>query len=267
VNRISATAVIITKNEECTLSACLKSLSEFDEIIVVDNGSSDATLTIAKEFTNVRIMTTQWLGYGPTRQLGADAAKNEWIFWIDADERLSKELSSEILTQLADASRNNVLAMKRHNYFLGRRIRGCGWSPDWVVRLFHRQHAQFNTKTVHEGLTGYHTTDVIQLRTPLIHFSYRNIRQFFEKNLRYAGLAAVERSRTGRSVEFWQIPLRTAWEFFRNYVFRRGIFDGIPGFFICVGSAIYVFTRDTICYLEANSAPPSDSVESAQSNT
>jgi (heptosyl)LPS beta-1,4-glucosyltransferase len=267
VNRIAISAVIITKNEESTLADCLASLDEFDEVLVVDNGSTDSTLNVAREYENVKVIESAWLGYGPTRQLGVNAAKNEWIFWIDADERLPQELSTELRAKLAVASRNNVFALKRHNYFLGRRIRGCGWSPDWVIRLFHRKHAGFNSKTVHEGLTGYQKSDILKARSPLIHFSYRSIRQFFEKNMRYAGLAALERARTGRTVEFWQIPLRTAWEFFRNYIIRRGLFDGIPGFVICVGSAIYIFTRDTICYLESKSGTPSGSNESTQLKT
>lgn len=264
MDHIAATAVVITKNEESTISNCLASLHEFDEVVVVDNGSEDATVALATEFRNVKVIESEWLGYGPTRQLGVSAAKNDWIFWIDADERLSEQLSQEIQTRLAAASRNNVFALKRHNYFLGKRIRGCGWSPDWVVRIFHKEHVEFNAKTVHEGLTGYQPSDVVRAHSPLIHFSYRSIRQFFEKNLRYASLAASERARTGRKVHFWQIPIRTAWEFFRNYLLRRGIFDGISGFIICAGSAMYVFTRDAICYFEAKLLLNSSTTEAAR---
>lgn len=251
MKQIAATAVIITKNEERNLSDCLTSLHEFDEVVLVDNGSTDSTLSIASAFSNVRVIESNWLGYGATRQVGVEQARNEWIFWIDADERIPPQLSSEIRTLLATATQNNVVALRRNNFFLGRQIHGCGWSPDWVVRLFHRKHASFNQKTVHEGLTGFQQSDVIQARAPLTHHSYRSARQFFEKNLKYATLAADERKRTQRKVSFWQIPLRTGWEFFRNYILRRGIFDGIPGFLICGGSAIYVFTRDAICYLES----------------
>lgn len=254
LTKLSATAVVITKNEERSIAACLQSLSALDEVLVVDNGSSDATLSIAAGFSNVKIIETKWLGYGATRQHGVEQARNDWILWIDADERLSAELTTELQAILAVASVNTVVALRRNNHFLGQPIFGCGWSPDWVTRLFHRQHAAFDLKTVHEGLTGYKSSDVTRAQAPLIHFSYSNARQFFEKNIKYAFLAAEERKRHNRAVGFWQLPARPIWEFFRNYVLRRGIFDGRAGFIICIGSAMYVFTRDVLCYLDAKQA-------------
>lgn len=252
--KLAATAVVITKNEELSIAACLQSLSALDEVLVVDNGSSDATLSIAANFTNVKIVETEWLGYGATRQRGVEQARNDWILWIDADERLSAGLTKELHAILSVASSQTVVALRRKNHFLGQPIFGCGWSPDWVTRLFHRQHASFDLKQVHEGLTGYKPHDVTKAREPLIHFSYSTARQFFEKNIKYAFLAAEERKRQHRQVRFWQLPVRPVWEFFRNYVLRRGIFDGRAGFIICFGSAMYVFTRDVLCYLDSRQA-------------
>lgn len=241
--------VMITRNEATNMTACLESLKDFEEIIVVDNGSSDATIDIASTFPNVRVLKSEWKGYGATRQLGVDAARHNWILWMDADERMTPALREEILVTLAHSPTNSILSIPRRNFFVGKEIHGCGWSPDRVLRVFNRENTSFDDKKVHEGLHSKSQRDVVRLNQALIHFSYVSIQQFFEKNNRYALLAADERIRLGRKVYIPEVILRPLWEFFRAYILKLGFRDGLRGLIISLGSAIYVLIRDATCLL------------------
>ena len=245
--------VIITRNEAHNIEACLSGLRNFSEVLVIDNGSTDNTAERAQNFTNTRVLHSDWKGYGATRQIGVDAARNDWILWIDADERMTQELEFEIRALIATAPPHVILSIPRRNYFLGQHIRGCGWSPDRVLRVFNRKQTTFDNKAVHEGLLSQSDRRVIRLKSPLDHHSYINIKQFFDKNLRYALLAAEERARVNRTVQSWELPLRPIWEFFRSYILRRGFLDGLRGLIISAGAAIYVFSRDTTRYFEDKS--------------
>lgn len=242
--------ILITRNEAHNIKACLESLSDFNEIIVVDNGSSDETCTLVHSFTNAKLIESEWKGYGGTRQIAVDAASNDWILWIDADERITPDLANEIKKAVAEAHEATVLMIPRMNYFLGEHIRGCGWSPDYVTRVFNRRFCRFDEKTVHEGLVSKEPMRRVHLHSPLIHYSYTTLKQFFDKNSRYAQLAGAERQRRGRRVFSVELFVRPVWEFFRCYILKRGFVDGLRGLVICFGSAIYVFSRDAYCLLE-----------------
>jgi (heptosyl)LPS beta-1,4-glucosyltransferase len=246
---LPVSVVIITRDEARNIEACLRTLDGFDEVIVVDNGSRDGTPELAARFPNVRVLRTEWLGYGRTKQLGVEAARNEWILWLDADERMNPALGEEIARRVAGASASDVFTVARRNHFLGRWIRGCGWYPDRVTRLFHRGRAGFDEKAVHEGLRLDAAHVLVPLRAEIVHFSYVSLRQFCEKNVRYAFLAARERRRQGRKVTAVELLLRPPLEFLRSYVLRGGIRDGLHGVVISGGAAFYVLIRDAACLL------------------
>ncbi len=247
---ISVSVVMISRNEANNIAACCESLKDFSEIILVDNGSTDETVKIAQSYSNVRVLLSEWKGYGGTRQIGVNAACHDWILWMDADERMTSDLQSEILSALAAASSQTVFSIPRQNYFLGRRIYGCGWSPDRVTRVFNRTQTQFDDKIVHEGLVSKSQRRDVSLNNRLTHYTYVSLQQFFEKNLRYALLAAEERVRLERKVYFAGLLVRPLWEFFRSYVLKLGFLDGVHGIVISGGSAIYVFCRDSQCLLQ-----------------
>lgn len=251
---LQVSVVIIARNEAHNIEACLTSVKNFDEVLLLDNGSIDDTVERAEQYPNTRVIKTDWKGYGATRQIGVDAAKHDWIFWIDADEQITPALETELRLQITALSQESILSLPRRNFFLGKHIRGCGWSPDRVFRVFNRKFTRFDTKAVHEGLTSTSAKQVIKLEHPLLHYSYSNIRQFFEKNLRYAMLAAEERYQQRKSISGWQLFLRPIWEFFRSYVIKKGFLDGLHGLAISGGSAVYVFTRDTTCYFLKHTA-------------
>ncbi|MBM3380974.1 MAG: glycosyltransferase family 2 protein [Betaproteobacteria bacterium] len=244
------TVVMMTRNEAHNIKACLESLKDYSEVIVVDNGSTDETCEIIKSFSNTRLILSPWKGYGGTRQVGVDAAAHDWILWFDADERMTPELTLEIQEHLNNSPAAAVFSIPRRNFFLGQEIRGCGWSPDRVLRVFNRSLTRFDDKTVHEGLSTEGERKTVELKNAIVHYSYRTIRQFFQKNQNYAFLAADERARIGRKMSAWQLLLRPVWEFIRAYILKAGFRDGIRGLVICLGGAAYVFTRDSTRYFE-----------------
>jgi len=147
-NKITVT--ILTKNSQKHIKKCLQALSNFNEIIILDNGSNDKTLEIAKQFENIKIFKNQFIGFGPLKNLAIKYASNEWILSVDSDEILSKELVYEILNLRLEY--NCIYSILRHNYYNKEKVNCCGWQNDWVCRLFNKKHTQFNNKKVHESL-------------------------------------------------------------------------------------------------------------------
>ena len=141
---------IIVKNGERYLGECLSALDAFEEIILLDNGSRDRTLEIASQFQNVKIVKHHFIGFGPLKNLAADHAGNSWILSIDCDEILSPELLKEI--QSLSLDERCVYRFSRRSYYNQKWIRGCGWYPDRILRIYSKERAAFNANQVHESV-------------------------------------------------------------------------------------------------------------------
>lgn len=231
-------AVLITKNEADNLHDCLTSLSFCDEIIVLDNDSTDETPDVAKRLGAKVITTDRWLGFGPQKQKALSAATGEWVLSIDADERVSERLRVEISRAVAQGG-DHSYSFSRKNFFLGKEMRFGGWSGDWVTRLAKREHCQFSSDLVHESLKCAHPTK--RLSGPLIHFSYRDINDVFKKQIKYAELGAAKLTLTGRSI---RLPtLRAVWTFLRLYILRLGFLDGWRGTIAATAKSYETFWR------------------------
>jgi glycosyltransferase involved in cell wall biosynthesis len=233
--------IIITKNEQENIRDCLESVRWADEIVVVDSGSTDDTVQYARAFTK-KIFQKEWDGFGETKNFAISKTKGDWVFSIDADERVTPELAVEIRDTLKSQSGSySGFSMPRKAFFLGRWIRHSGWYPGRVVRLFEKQSGSFTNSKVHESLAV--NGRIGTLNADLLHYTDPNLWHYFHKFNRYTTLAAEGLQVQGKSFSFGQLLYKPFWTFFRMYILKLGFLDGIPGFVLSVLSSCYVFTK------------------------
>jgi glycosyltransferase involved in cell wall biosynthesis len=235
------TVVVLTLNEEANIAACLEGVRWADEVMVLDSGSTDRTVEIARRFTP-HVLAVEWKGYGATRNIALDRATGDWVLWLDADERVTGDLGREIRETLQRGPGSPAAYdVARRAYFLGKWIRHCGWYPGRVTRLFRRGSARFNDARVHEQLVV--EGPVGSLRNDLLHYTDPDLEHYFRKFNRYTTLAAEELQAAGRRATAWDLTVRPLFAFLKMYVLRLGVLDGMHGFILCTLSSAYVFTK------------------------
>lgn len=226
--------IVITRNEITNISKCLQSVGFADELIVLDNASSDGTADLARSLGAQVSVSQDWPGFGPQKNRVLDLAKGDWILSIDADERVTPELRDEILSTIAVTSHRSF-AMPRLSSYCGQFILHSGWNPDYVVRLFRRGEARFSDDLVHERLLI--SSPSAKLRFPLMHLSFPDFESVLDKVNRYSTAGAASFAMTGKSSSLWGAFGRGVWAFFRTYVLRRGFLDGQLGLALAVSNA------------------------------
>ncbi len=231
--------VIITLNEEKNIERCLLSVSWADEIVVVDSGSTDRTVEICRNLGG-RVIKTAWQGFGPTKRFAVQQARYDWILSIDADEQVTPALRAKIQTLLQNPDPQIAYRIKRFPYYLGHRIRYCGWQNDYPLRLFNRHFGNFNTKPVHEGVEF--NGSVRYLQEGLNHFTYPTLSDHIRKMNRYSELSLQDRPQ-GKKVGVLGAIGRGWFKFFKMYVLNGGFLDGSMGFVLCVNSAFGVYLK------------------------
>ncbi|TLD88185.1 glycosyltransferase [Helicobacter sp. MIT 05-5294] len=240
-SKISVT--ILVKNAQKTLLECLESLKNFDEIILLDNQSDDDTLKIAtnfkENFPNLHIYSSEFIGFGPLKNLALSYAKNEWILSIDADEVLESSFLEELKS--LSLEKENILALPRKDLYRGEWIKACGWYPDYVYRLFNKTWTRFNDNAVHESLICQPNTKIIKTQNGLRHYAYDSIYGLLEKCQKYSNLWAQQNLHKKTSMS--QAVIRSIWKFFRDYFLKKGIFYGYKGFVISFCNALGVFFK------------------------
>lgn len=249
---------ILVKNAQDTIKECLESLQGFDEIILLDNQSSDDTLKIANEFKNkfgnLRIYSSEFIGFGPLKNLAISYASNDWIFSIDSDEVL--ELSALKELENLELNPNNIYAMPRKNLYKGEWIKACGWHPDFVLRLFNKTKTKFNSNFVHESLE-VGNLNVVKLKNGLRHYAYDNISVLIDKMQKYSTLWAKQNR--CKSSTMASAVLHGGWKFIRDYFFKSGFMYGYKGFVISFCNALGAFFKYAKLY-ELNHQMPSVSL-------
>jgi glycosyltransferase involved in cell wall biosynthesis len=237
--------LLITKNEAHNIAACLDSLKWAKDVIVLDSASTDQTVQIAKSYANTQVHEVEWQGYSETKQNGIQYAKHDWIFWIDADERVDEELK-QFLVNFNPTHDEDVVEIKRLNYFLGKAVHFSGWQNEWVVRLFHKNKSRFDGKEVHEKIEF--SGQSYRSKGQLHHHTYKDINHYFSKFQQYTDLGANQKLKQGKRVSFLDLVLKPHFRFFRHYWLRFGILDGKVGLIVSVLSALGVFVRDLKVY-------------------
>ena len=235
--RVSVT--VITWNEEERLRRCLESVAWADEIVVVDAGSDDKTVQIARSFTD-HVHVRAWDGFAPQKNFALAQATGNWILSLDADEEVTPELADEIRRVIAAPTADGY-AVPRRNSFWGRWVRHGLLYPDWQTRLFRRDRGRFVERQVHESAEIAGSVD--RLASALVHRSYRDVADFIARTNRYTTLAADEWVRTGRPIHAHDLVLRPLGRFLSMYVVHGGWLDGWRGFLLAVLYAYYVFVR------------------------
>ena len=234
--------VIITKNEAHIIGTTLQSLQGLtDDIIIVDSGSTDATIEICKKF-NAIIIETTWDGYGQNKNKGIDAAKYNWILNLDADEAIDAELKAAIV-QLELNDEETVYNFKFKNFFCNKWIRFGEWAGDKHIRLFNRNKVRWNTAAVHEGLLLGNKTKVVMLPGNILHYTTQNIDEYIGKTIAYAKLNAQKYQLQGKQASFFKLRMAPGLTFFQHYILRLGFLDGWEGYLIAKTTAWYTFLK------------------------
>ncbi|QWE20142.1 glycosyltransferase family 2 protein [Polynucleobacter sp. AP-Kolm-20A-A1] len=234
--------ILITRNEEANLEACLASLEGIaQQIVVVDTNSSDRTLEIAKSHGAHISQPADWPGFGPQKNRALDLATGDWVLSVDADERLTPALRSEILTAIHHSAHVDCFAIPRLSWYCGRFIRHSGWHPDYVDRLFKRGAARFSDDLVHERLIP--NGQVAKLENPLLHYSFMNYSQVLQKLDRYSTASAQQAFAKGKTSSPLKAVLHGTWAFFRTYILRAGFLDGPQGFALAVSNGQGTYYR------------------------
>lgn len=225
MNRAPLSAVIITLDAASQLPECLAALAFCDEIVVVDSGSSDGTVELARQ-RGARVINQDWLGYGPQKQFAVERASHDWVLCVDADERVTPELRASILAVPPEQT-FHAYRFARCNRFMGRYLRHGEGYPDWSLRLFDRRHARWSDDVVHEKVVA--DGEVGTLAGDLLHDSAESLDSYLAKQNRYTTLAAADALARGKRAGAARLLLSPLLRFFKFYFLRLGFLDGVPG--------------------------------------
>ncbi len=223
---MSLVAIILTRDEGQNIADCIASLRWADSILVFDSFSTDETVSIAQA-AGARVIQHAFVNYTAQRNAALEAVSDEWVYFVDADERSSLAQAEEIRRRMAEPTIAGYW-VPRHNYILGKLTLGAGWYPDYQLRLLRRAKARYDTsREVHElvlldGPEGH-------LETPLVHYNYRTIQQFYEKQRRYTDYAASELYEQGVRVKPQNYVLQPLRHFYWRFVTLKGYRDGWHG--------------------------------------
>ena len=225
--------IIITKNESDHIGRCLKSVSWADEIIVLDSGSTDDTVSICKQFTP-HVYETDWPGFGPQKQRALDKATGDWVLSIDSDEQITEELKLEI-QQAVKTDAITGFEIPRLSSYCGRQIKHGGWWPDHVLRLFQRNAGHVTDSLVHERIIVEGTTG--RLKSPILHESFTSAEEVLSKINSYSSLNAKMLNGKNAQSSLAKAILRASWTFFRTYIIKASFLDGEQGLMLAISNA------------------------------
>ena len=237
---LDLSVVIITKDEAENIAGALESVRWAEDIVVVDSGSRDATVEIAKRYTD-RVTTRAWEGYGAQKNHATGLAAHDWVLSLDADERVSPELAAEIRALMLSAPPMQGYRIPRTTWYLGRWIRSTTWYPDWQLRLYDRRAARWNTRHVHESVTV--DGRVGKLGSEIRHYSYRDLSHHLSTIDRYTTLAVTQQVSEHRRATVLDLLVRAPIAFGQNYIVKMGIRDGVPGLIVSIMNSYYVWLK------------------------
>lgn len=238
---------VLTKNSQKYLKAVLEALKSFNEVVLYDNGSTDQTLSIAKNFPNVTIIKAPFEGFGPTHNKASAVARNDWVLSIDSDEIASPEMVQEI--DAISLDKEAVYSFPRKNYYNGKFIKWCGWYPDRQIRLYNKTATRFSDAQVHEAIISDHMR-CEKLQGAMIHYSYANVSDFLTKMQSYSDLFA-QQNKGKKTSSVYKAISHGFFAFFKSYIIKKGFLGGYEGYLISVYNGQTAFYK-YLKLLEAN---------------
>jgi glycosyltransferase involved in cell wall biosynthesis len=233
-------ATLITYNEEVNIEDALRSLSWAEELIVVDSGSTDATVEICRRYTD-RIFMRAWTGFVDQKNHAVERATHDWIFSLDADERIGPELEREIELLRREGFQHPGYRIPRIAFFMGSWIRHGDWYPDYQLRLFDRRRGRWQGKRVHESVRVEGNPGI--LKGNILHFTYRTLSDYLRRLETYSTLASQDYLQQGRIASIPKILGNPPAAFLKGYLLKRGFLDGAPGLMVAIMGAISVYFK------------------------
>ena len=240
---ISVSVVIITHNEEKNISRCIENAKRVsDDIVVVDSGSTDNTVSLA-ERVGARVFTRQWNGYSAQKNFGNQQTRNNLVLSLDADEVVSEELATSIKEALKNYQTGTLFEVNVLSRFENRFIYHGGWYPDWHTRIFEKNKTSWNNIDVHEKLQTNVPAKKVKLKGNLFHYTAPDKLLFREKMRSYAMLFARNRFEKGISYGIFKKYMSSAFRFSKEYIFKMGFLDGRAGWKVAWENALYTFLK------------------------
>lgn len=236
--------VIIAKNEAHIIGQTLQSLQGLtDDVVVVDNGSTDGTQAICQQW-QAKVIETTWQGYGPTKNIGIQAAQYDWILSLDADEAIDDTLKTAIKNYLFN-NELEVFDLVFKNFFCDKWLKHGEWGTDTHIRLFNRNAVRWDAAAVHEQLQFPPTAKVVTLPGYVLHYTVHSLPQYRQKMEHYARLNAQKYFQQGKKPNFIKRWLSPLFGFLHNYIIRLGFLDGKEGFITAKATARYTYLKYT----------------------
>lgn len=237
---MNISGLIITQNEEKNIQQILECFDFCDEIIIVDSFSTDKTVEIAEKYPNVKIIQHKFEDFTKQRNLALDTAKNDWVLFLDGDERITPELRKEIIDELNKDQQKDAYYFYRKFFFAEKPINYSGTQTDKNFRLFRRSKARYIAgKKVHETLEVNGT--IGEFRNKLLHYSVSDYESYKQKMIHYGVLKGQELAIKGKKYSILAQYSKTAFKFFKAYIMRLGIFDGKEGYQLSYLQSLSVF--------------------------
>ncbi len=233
--------IVITRNAEAHISRCLQSVPFATDVVVLDSGSSDRTVGIAKDMA-ARVFQEQWRGFGPQKARATELAKTDWVLSLDADEALSEKAQKELQKLLSSdtAPVADAYSFPRLSFHMGRWIRHGGWYPDRQIRLYDRRRAKWSAAALHEKVEA---VQIDPLHEPILHWVFQDLSDQVQTNDRYSGLGSQLLREKGKRFGLFHLLTKPWVKFVETYFWKRGFLDGMPGFIIAVGAGYSVFLK------------------------
>lgn len=233
MKKATLSVIIVAKNEAHQIADCIESVGFADEVLVLDSGSDDGTAQRARD-AGATVHITDWPGFGLQKRRGVALARCDWVLVLDADERVEPALAAEISAAI-EAPTADGYRLPRRSSLCGTFIEHGGWRPDYTLRLVRREFAGFSEHAVHEHMTNRGSTR--DLKTPLVHYSYRSLDDVLDKLGRYSRAGALDLAARGTSAGLAKALGKGCWAFVRTYLLRQGFRDGRMGLVLALYNA------------------------------